>query len=798
MQEAQTNSMSYTNDMLSYEGFRFSVLTDFKFAALSREVSLLGRREVLTGKAKFGIFGDGKELAQVAMAKFFKSGDFRSGYYRDQTFMFATGLANVEQFFAQLYADPIQGRDPFSGGRQMVSHFASKFVDDNGNWLDLANRKNVSSDIAPTAGQMVRALGLAFASKCFRNAPSLQQFDELSHNGNEVCFCTIGDASTSEGHFWETINAAGVLQVPLAIFVYDDGYGISVPKAHQTTKGSISEALKGFQKKDNTNGINIYRVKAWDYAGMCEVFEDGLQNVRDTHVPAIFHIEDVTQPQGHSTSGSHERYKSAERLEWEREWDCLKKMKEWITTNEIATEQELELLQEEVKENVKLQRTNAWDNYLEPIKNQTYTASNLIKELNVNDIDIYNALQHLANDLSNNKEPMRRDVLHTLAKAMDIVPKTTNQVAIKEFYQNLLKENAALYNSHLHNGGAKSALKVEETKPFIPFDAPTVNGYEILNKFFDALFTNNPKVFAFGEDVGFIGDVNQGFSGLQEKHGANRIFDTGIRELTIVGQGLGMALRGLRPITEIQYLDYLLYGLQPLSDDVATTHYRTRGIQSCPLIIRTRGHRLEGVWHSGSPLGMMINALRGIYICVPRNMVQAVGMYNTLLQSNDPGIVVECLNGYRLKEKLPANLLEYTVPFGVPEIVQEGDDITIVTYGSTLRIVQDAAERLQKENISCEIVDVQTLLPFDVNHLIIASLKKTNRIIFVDEDVPGGATAFMYREVMEIQGGYKWLDVTPRTLTAKAHRPSYGSDGDYFSKPNAEEIMTVIREMMAE
>jgi pyruvate/2-oxoglutarate/acetoin dehydrogenase E1 component/TPP-dependent pyruvate/acetoin dehydrogenase alpha subunit len=796
--EAQTNSMSYTNDMLSYEGFRTTVLNDFKTIALSREASLLGRREVLTGKAKFGIFGDGKELAQVAIAKFFKAGDYRSGYYRDQTFMFASGLASVEQFFAQLYADPVEGHDPFSGGRQMVSHFATKFVDENGNWLDLANRKNISSDIAPTAGQMVRALGLAFASKCFRNAPSLQQFDDLSHNGNEICFCTIGDASTSEGHFWETINAAGVLQVPLAVFVYDDGYGISVPKEHQTTKGSISAALKGFQKKDNTNGINIYRVKAWDYAGMCEVFEDALQSMRDTHVPAVFHIEEVTQPQGHSTSGSHERYKSAERLEWEREWDCLKKMREWITTNGIASDAEIDQLHDDAKESVKLEKNKAWEKYLEPIAQQVITVVDLIKGMMVNDIDIYNFLQKLANDLSNNREPMRRDVMHTLALAMEAAPNSPSVADLKDYYDELVQLNKNLYNTHLYNEGVKSVARVHETKPLIPFDAPSINGYEILNKYFDALFASNPKVFAFGEDVGFIGDVNQGFFGLQEKHGSSRIFDTGIRELTIVGQGLGMALRGLRPITEIQYLDYLLYGLQPLSDDVATTHFRTRGIQSCPLIIRTRGHRLEGVWHSGSPLGMMINALRGMHICVPRNMVQAVGMYNTLLQSNDPAIIVECLNGYRLKEKLPANLLEYTIPFGVPEIIHEGTDVTIVSYGSTLRVVEEAVERLAKENISCEIVDVQTLLPFDIHHIILQSLKKTNRIVFVDEDVPGGATAFMYREVMEIQGGYKWLDVSPRTISAKAHRPCYGSDGDYFSKPNAEEITEVIREMMAE
>lgn len=791
--------MTYTNDMLSYEGFKATVLNDFKIAVISREASLLGRREVLTGKAKFGIFGDGKELPQVAMAKCFKPGDYRSGYYRDQTFMFATGLANVEQFFAQLYADPVDGHDPFSSGRQMNCHFSTRFINENGSWLDLANRKNISSDIAPTGGQMVRALGLSFASKCFRNIKELQQFDELSHNGNEICFCTIGDASTSEGHFWETINAAGVLQVPLAVFVYDDGYGISVPKAYQTTKESISTVLKGFQKQDNSNGINIYRVKAWDYAGMCEVFEEALQKMRETHTPAVFHIEEVTQPQGHSTSGSHERYKSKERLEWEKEWDGIKKMREWITSNGIATNEELDEIHYEAKENVKQQKNNAWEKYINPIKQQVTTATELMKGIIVNDIDKYNYIQQLSTELSNILEPMRRDVLSTLSKAIDTVQSNAPGVdEVKGYYEKLKTENASLYNTYLYSKGEKSALNVPEVKPFISFDAPVVNGFEVLNKYFDELFASNPKVLAFGEDVGFIGDVNQGFSGLQEKYGAYRISDTGIRELSIIGQGIGTALRGLRPIAEIQYLDYLLFGLQPLSDDVATTHFRTKGTQSCPIIVRTRGHRLEGIWHSGSPMGMIIHALRGMYVCVPRNMVQAVGMYNTLLQSNEPGIIIECLNGYRLKEKLPANLLDYTIPMGVPEIIKEGTDITIVSYGSTLRIIQEAAERLSNENISCEIIDVQTLLPFDRHHSIIESLKKTNRIVFIDEDVPGGATAFMFREVMEIQGGYKWLDVAPRTITSKAHRPSYSSDGDYFSKPNAEEIIDTIKQMMAE
>lgn len=794
----QTITLAYKDDMLSYEGFRNQVLEDYRTAVISREASLIGRREVLTGKAKFGIFGDGKEVAQIAMAKFFKAGDFRAGYYRDQTFMFATGLASVEQFFAQLFADPDINNDPFSAGRQMVSHFATRNVDENGRWLDLANRKNISSDMAPTASQMPRAVGLAFASKCFRNTPGLQSFHELSHNGNEICFCTIGDASTSEGHFWEAVNAAGVMQIPLAIFVWDDGYGISVPKELQTTKGSISKALSGMTKEENTNGIEIYKVKAWDYAGMCEVFENAIQKMRETHVPAVFHVEEVTQPQGHSTSGSHERYKDPKRLEWEREWDCIKKFKEWIVNNTIATADELSEIDYQAKDYVREAKNKAWDKFLAPIKVHVNNTVELLRSMTVSDMDTYNYLQQIASELQANIEPFRRDVLKTLSLATEAAPQSPSTPAIKDYYNKLLSDSKKIYNSHLYNEGPKSALKVEEVKPLIPFDAVSSNAYEVLNKYFDSLFENNPLVFAFGEDVGFIGDVNQGFAGLQKKHGKERIFDTGIRELTIIGQAIGMALRGLRPIAEIQYLDYLLYGLQTLSDDAATTHFRTVGQQSCPVIIRTRGHRLEGIWHSGSPMGVIINALRGMYVCVPRNMVQAAGMYNTLLRSNDPAIVIECLNGYRLKEKLPANLLEYTVPLGVPEVIREGSDITIVSYGSTLRIIQDAAERLERLNISCEIIDVQTLLPFDIHHIILTSLQKTNRIVFVDEDVPGGAAAYMFNKVMEEQGGYKWVDVAPRTLTGQEHRPSYGSDGDYFSKPNAEDIITTVREMVYE
>ena len=790
--------LSYKDDMLSYEGFKNHVLGDYRMAVISRETSLLGRREVLTGKAKFGIFGDGKEVAQIAMAKYFNAGDFRTGYYRDQTFMFATGLASVEQFFSQLYADSDLKNEPFSGGRQMVAHFSTRFVDDNGRWLDLANRKNVTSDISTTAGQMPRALGVAFASKCFRKNRDLQSYDTLSHKGNEISFCTIGDASTSEGHFWEIMNTAGVEQVPLAVFVWDDGYGISVPTQMQTTKGSISEAMQGLQKEPGTNGVNIYKVKAWDYAALCETFENALQRVRDTHTPAMFHIEEVTQPQGHSTSGSHERYKSPERLQWERDWDCIKKMREWVIDAGIGTEEELLEIETEARNHVRISRDKAWEKYNTPLKALVQKAVGIIRAIDVTDIEAYNAIEAIASSLLAVKEPIRKDVLSSLYAVMELLNTKEDLAEIEPFYYSLLAETQNTYSSHLYNESPRSALKVEHIKPMIPFDAPAINGYEILNKYFDTLFTSNPLVYAFGEDLGNIGDVNQGFAGLQKKHGDDRIFDTNIAELSIVGRAIGMSLRGLRPIAEIQYLDYLLYGLQPLSDDASTTHFRTKGQQSCPLIIRTRGHRLEGIWHSGSPMGMALNTLRGMYICVPRNMVQGVGMYNTLLKGNDPAIVVECLNGYRLKEKLPANLLEFTVPLGVPEVIREGSDITIVSYGSTLRIIEEAAERLEKHGINCEIVDVQTLLPFDINHHILESLKKTSRILFVDEDVPGGASAYMFNKVMEEQNGYKWIDVAPRTISSQAHRPCYGSDGDYFSKPNVEQIMRVVKEMVNE
>ena len=779
-------------DMLSFEAFRKTVLEDYRTALASREVSLLGRREVLTGKAKFGIFGDGKEIAQVALAKFFQKGDFRSGYYRDQTLMFALGTSNIGDYFAQLYADV--ENDPYSGGRNMNSHFSTPFVNDKGDWLPLADTYNVSADIAPTAGQMVRGLGLAFASKFFRNANPEPAFEGLTNQGNEVCFCTIGDASTSEGHFWETINAAGVLQVPLAVIVYDDGYGISVPIELQTTKGSISEALAGFEKKPGTNGIKIYTVNGWDYAALCETFEEGISYTRTTHTPVVFHVKEVTQPQGHSTSGSHERYKSAERLEWERNWDCNKQMRAWLILNELATAESLDLFESEVKQDVRDQKQAAWDKYILPIKSKIQAAAELVFSGLQQDAPLY----HLMQELVSNKEPLKRELFRLLNIVLEQMPQHPNAKAIGQLIADYHKEQAPFYSKYLYNEGPKSALNVPVVPAVMESNPKQMNGYEVLNQYFDHLFANNPKVVAFGEDLGNIGDVNQGFAGLQAKYGVNRIFDTGIREQTIMGQAHGLAMRGLRPIAEIQYLDYLMFGIQSLSDDVSTLHYRTVGRQSSPVIIRTRGHRLEGIFHSGSPMGMIVHALRGMYVCVPRNMVQAVGMYNTLLKANDPAILIECLNGYRLKETVPANINEFTVPLGMPEIIRAGADITIVSYGSTLRIVEDAAIRLAALGIDCEVVDVQTLLPFDINHQIVASLKKTNRILFVDEDVPGGATAYMFQQVIEGQGGYKWLDASARTLSAKAHRPAYASDGDYFSKPNTEEIIQVVKDMIAE
>jgi len=790
-------------ERLSFEEFKKGVLDDYRMVVASREASLIGRREVLTGKAKFGIFGDGKELAQIAAAKCFQPGDIRSGYYRDQTLMFATGMSDMQQFFAQLYADTDIDREPASAGRMMNGHYGTRWLDDSGEWKDLMQQPQSSSDISPTAGQMVRALGLAYASKMYRNTESLQTgFERFSNQGNEVVFCTIGDASTSEGLFWESVNAAGVLRVPLAIFIWDDGYGISVPRKYQTTKNSISDALSGMEWDEENGGINIYKVKGWDYAGLVQTFQKGISRVRETHIPAIFHVQELTQPQGHSTSGSHERYKSKERLEWEKEWDCVLKMKQFILDNKIADQDELTTLEEDAKAEAKMARQFAWEDFLSPIKAQMARATALIQAAAAG-LGIAGdpaALNGIVAELNALKEPIYKDVMQAVRKALSLCQGAQGAgKELSDFYQFLKADNKEKFSSHVHSQSAYSAMKVTEVPAQYDTDAPVLNGYEVLNKFFDHTFATNPAVFAFGEDLGKIGDVNQGFAGLQDKYGPLRITDTGIREASIIGQGIGMALRGLRPIAEIQYLDYLLYGLQPLSDDVATLHYRTRGGQKCPLIIRTRGHRLEGIWHSGSPMGMIINAIRGIYLCVPRNMVQAAGMYNTLLSSDEPGMVIECLNGYRLKEKLPANLGSFTVPLGVPEVIREGSDVTIVSYGSTLRVIEAAIQTyLEPQGISCEVVDVRTLLPFDVDHLIVGSLRKTNRIVFIDEDVPGGASAYMFQQVMEKQGGFRWLDVAPRTITAREHRAAYATDGDYFSKPNAEDIAEVIEEMMRE
>lgn len=794
--KTETNS-----SLLSFEDFRQSVLTDFRIAVESREASLLGRREVLTGKAKFGIFGDGKELAQVALSRCFKKGDWRSGYYRDQTFMNATGISNWLNFFSQLYADTNPEHDTMSSGRNMICHFVTPNTDAKGEWLPLAEMKNTSADIAPTAGQMPRALGLAFASKQFRENPALQKeyYKKFSHNGNEVCFTTIGDAATSEGHFWEIMNAAGVIQVPLAMFVWDDGYGISVPTHKQTTKSSISKAMAGLQKEDNTNGIDIYTVKGWDYQQMCEVFEQGIQKIRQTHTPALFHVTEITQPQGHSTSGSHERYKSEKRLQWEREYDCIKKMKEWIIENSIADAEILDNIQRESKEKVYNARKEAFEKYITPLKIQAQETLNILKNVKTGNNQANELIEEIYDFLKNNKTPMIKDSMIALSKTLNILQKVhqTNK-ELEEYYAHLKSKWNNVYDKNQTNESPKSALNVIEVKPRYGNELIEVNGFEILNKYFDQLFANNERVVAFGEDLGQIGDVNQGFAGLQEKYGEKRIFDTGIRELSIIGKGIGLALRGLRPIAEIQYLDYLLYGIEPLSDDVSTLHYRTDGRQSCPIIVRTRGHRLEGMFHSGSPMGMIINSLRGMHVCVPRDMTRAVGMYNTLLESNDPGLIIECLNGYRLKEELPINLHEIKVPLGIPEILREGTDVTIVSYGSVLKLIEKAAVRLEFLGYSCEIIDVQTLLPFDINNIIVESLKKTNRILFVDEDVPGGAAAFMFNKIMEEQEGYKYLDVKPRTLTGKEHRPAYASDGDYFSKPNIEDIVETVNDMMME
>lgn len=792
----KSNNKVNTSEQISFNDMKEEVLKDFELVVASREASLIGRREVLTGKAKFGIFGDGKELAQIALAKALKQGDIRSGYYRDQTLMFATDMSNITEFFAQLYANPNPKLEPSSAGRMMNGHYSTRWYGDDGTPKNLMSQVNSSSDTSPTAAQMLRALGIAQASKVYRENPELATgFEDYTLNGNEVSIVTIGDASTSEGYFWETINAAGVLQVPLAVFVWDDGYGISVPKKYQTTKSSISEATAGFSYDESLkSGVEIYTVKGHDYADLVDTFEKGLARVREHHIPAIFHVQEVTQPQGHSTSGSHERYKNKERLEWEKNYDCIAKMKAFILETNIAKEEELESIEKEAKSQARKAKQTAWNDFLQPIKEKIEALSSILTQSSNEEV------LKLTQALQNKIDPIRKDIMRTAKQSATIIGKEqAEQIGLNTFIESFSLECADMFNSHLHSMSSQNVAAVQEVPATYESDAPSINGFEVLNKYFDQLLTSNPAVLAFGEDVGKIGDVNQAFAGLQEKHGAIRVFDTGIREATIVGQGIGMALRGLRPIAEIQYLDYLLYALQALSDDVATLEYRTKGGQKCPLIVRTRGHRLEGIWHSGSPMGVIINSLRGINICVPRNMTQATGMYNTLLQSDEPGLVIECLNGYRLKEKLPNNLDSFTVSFGKPEILKEGEDVTIVSYGSTLRIIEEAVDLyLAPQGIDVEIIDVQTLLPFDTEHMIVESLKKTNRIIFIDEDVPGGCSAYMFQKVMEEQGGYRWLDVAPRTLSAKAHRPAYATDGDYFSKPNAEDIFEAIKEMMEE
>ncbi|WP_431311607.1 alpha-ketoacid dehydrogenase subunit alpha/beta [Pedobacter albus] len=795
-----SNSKLMTNQIdaseLSFDDFKTIVINDYRIAVESRQASLLGRKEVLTGKAKFGIFGDGKEVPQLAMAKAFKNGDWRSGYYRDQTFAFATGIATLKEFFAQLYANPSVEADPSSAGRQMNCHFATRSLNEDGSWKDLTQVKNCSSDIAPTGGQMARLVGLAYASKLFRQNPELDYLKNFSVNGNEVAFGTIGNASTSEGVFFEAINAAGVLQVPMAISVWDDAYGISVPAKYQTTKEDISEILKGFQREEGTNGYEIFKVKGWDYPALCETYQKAIEVCRTEHVPVLIHVTEVTQPQGHSTSGSHERYKDKDRLAWEKEYDCIVQMRNWMIESAIATDEELIQLEDEAKKHVREVQKEAWNEFLESIKEEQAQVINMINAFaNGNPM-----LTKIASQLASTPDALRREVMNAARKAIRQSvhePSSARDILVK-WYQEQAGVNEEKYSSKLFTDGKESPFAVEVVEAIYTENSKMIDGREVLNACFDSNFARDPRLVAFGEDLGNIGDVNQGFAGLQAKYGELRVTDTGIREMTIAGQGIGLAMRGLRPIAEIQYLDYLLFALNVLSDDLASLSYRTKAGQKAPVIVRTRGHRLEGVWHSGSPMAMILGSLRGMHICVPRNMTQAAGMYNTLFRSDEPALVIECLNGYRLKEKLPENVGSFTVPLGKAEILREGTDLTVVTYGSTLRIVEEAAEELEQLGISIEIIDPQTLLPFDTDQVCAKSLQKTNKLLVIDEDVPGGATAFIMQQVLEEQKGYYWLDAQPKTLTAKAHRPPYGSDGDYFSKPSTDDVMEAIYDIMHE
>lgn len=781
------------------------ILADFRLANLSRACSVIGRREVLTGKAKFGIFGDGKEIIQMALAKQFKNGDWRSGYYRDQTWMMAMGLYDSLEFFHQLYGNIDDQFDAGSGGRVFNNHFSVPNINRDGTWRDLTKQKNSSADISPTAGQMPRLLGLAYASKLFRQNKDLNQFKTLSVNGNEVAFGSIGDASTSEGYFWETINAAGVLQVPMAVSVYDDGYGISVPKKYQTTKGSISEILKGFETEKDKPGIRIFKGKGWDYPGLIKLYEEGIAICREQHTPVVFHIEEVTQPQGHSTSGSHERYKSEERLKWEVEFDPIKKMREWILSMDIATPEELDKIVVEAEEEAKESRRKGWESFQNPIKIERDALVKIINDRSCRCTDKAKeeSVDNYKEDLMKVPAPIRKDNFVTARKILrNICGTCIKSDNLNEELHGWLKRNYADalkgYDSFLYNEMPTSVLNVKPVAPVYSADSPEVPGRQVLRDNYDKLFSKYPLLVTFGEDTGVIGGVNQSLEGLQKKYGELRITDTGIREATILGQGLGLSLRGIRPIAEIQYLDYLMYALQILSDDLATTYYRSAGKMVAPLIISTRGHRLEGIWHSGSPMSMLINSVRGVYVCSPRDMTRAAGFYNTLLEGNDPAIVIEPLNGYRLKEKLPDNLGEFKFQLGIPEILNPGTDLTIVTYGSTVKIAIESVKQLALHDISVELIDVQTLIPFDRNKMIVESLKKTNRVLFLDEDLPGGTTAYMMQEVLEKQNGWQFLDSPPKTLAAKEHRPAYTTDGDYFSKPNAEDVFDVVYGMMKE
>ncbi len=782
-------------DMLTRE----KILSDYRLACESRQASLLGRRDVMGGRAKFGIFGDGKEVAQIAAARAFQRGDFRSGYYRDQTFVAALGELQWTEFFAQLYAHADVEHDPNTAGRSMNGHFATRWLDEQGLWRTQTDSYNSVCDIAPTAGQIPRSLGLAYASKLYRHNPHLQHMDGFSRRGNEVTFATIGDASTSQGMFWETMNAAGVLQVPLLVSVWDDGYGISVPVEYQTTKASISKALAGFQRDADDKGFDILTAKGWDYVGLLETYQQAARTCREEHVPVLVHVQEVTQPQGHSSSGSHERYKSKERLAWEAEHDCNRQFRGWILANGYATDEELEQIEKEALQVIKKARTDAWNAFQQSMQADLEEASELIQQAARHHTKAP-VLMGIREELRKAAPLLHRNGTMAVKKALRVLrgENTPARTALVNWLTRTSAENADRFSSHLYSQSPESPMRVQAIAPEYTDDSPMVDGYLLMQHYFDNLFGRDPRVVAMGEDVGHIGDVNQGFAGLQEKYGELRITDTGIRETTIIGQGIGLAMRGLRPITEIQYFDYIFYALATLTDDLATLLYRTKGGQKAPLIVRTRGHRLEGIWHSGSPMGAMLNSLRGMHVLVPRNMTQAAGFYNTLIKSDDPALVVECLNGYRLKERLPQNLDTFCVPLGVPETLRPGTDVTVVTYGSMCRIVLDAAAQLEEFGISIEVIDVQSLLPFDVTGQIVESIRKTNRVVFADEDFPGGATAYMMQQVVEGQQAYRYLDSAPRTLSAKAHRPPYGSDGDYYSKPSAEDVVDIVYEIMQE